>query len=82
MADIFISYARENQARIRDFVSALEKQGWAIFWDKPIPAGKPWQNYIGKALSDGKCVIVPWSHYFIISEWVIEEANDGKSAAF
>jgi formylglycine-generating enzyme required for sulfatase activity len=78
MADIFISYAHEDQARIRGLVSALEEQGWSIFWDTRIPAGKTWQNYIGRALSDAKCVIVAWSPHSIISDWVIEEANDGK----
>jgi len=78
MADIFISYAREDETRIRRLVDALEKQGWAIFWDRRIPAGKTWQSYIGQALSEAKCVIVAWSRHSILSEWVIEEANDGK----
>jgi hypothetical protein len=78
MADIFISYAREDQARIRGLVSALEEQGWSVFWDRRIPAGKTWQSYIGRALSDAKCVIVAWSQHSITSDWVIEEANDGK----
>ena len=78
MADIFISYAREDETRIRDLVRALEEQGWSIFWDRRIPTGRTWQNYIGQALSDAKCVIVAWSHHSITSDWVIEEANDAK----
>ena len=78
MADIFISYAREDETRIRRLVDALEEQGWSIFWDRRIPAGKTWQSYIGQALSDAKCVIVAWSRHSILSEWVMEEANDGK----
>ena len=78
MADIFMSYAREDQARIRDLVSALEGQGWSVFWDRRIPAGKTWQSYIGQALGDAKCMIVAWSRDSIISDWVIEEANEAK----
>ena len=78
MADIFISYAREDETRIRDLVRALEGQGWSIFWDRRIPAGKSWQSYIGQALSDAKCVIVAWSHHSVTSDWVIEEANVAK----
>lgn len=78
MADIFISYAHEDETRIRELVRALEGQGWSVFWDRRIPAGRTWQNYIGQALSGAKGVIVAWSHHSITSEWVIEEANDAK----
>jgi len=78
MTDIFISYAREDEARIRELVHALEEKRWSIFWDRRIPTGKSWQSYIAQALSDARCVIVAWSHHSITSEWVIEEANDAK----
>ncbi len=78
MADIFISYNHEDEARVIDLVHALEEKGWSIFWDRRIPAGKTWQSYIGQALSDAKCVIVAWSRHSITSKWVIEEANDAE----
>ena len=78
MTDIFISYAREDEMRVRELVDALEGKRWSIFWDRRIPAGKTWQSYIGQALSDARCVIVVWSHHSITSEWVSEEANDAK----
>lgn len=78
MADIFISYAREDETRIRELVRSLEGEGWSIFWDRRIPAGKTWQSYIGQALNDARCVIVAWSQHSVTSDWVIEEANDGK----
>ena len=78
MTDIFISYAREDEMRIQELVHAFEQQSWSIFWDRRIPAGKTWLSYIGQALSDARCVIVAWSHHSIISEWVIEEANDAN----
>lgn len=78
MADIFISYAREDEARIRDLVVALEQQRWSVFWDRQIPAGQSWHGYIGQALMDARCVIVAWSHYSLASQFVIEEAEEGK----
>jgi len=78
MADIFISYSHEDEARIRDLVRTLEEKGWSIFWDRRVPTGKTWQSYIGQALSDAKCVVVAWSHHSITSEWVLEEANVAK----
>ena len=78
MTDIFISYAHEDENRVREIVRALEEKRWSIFWDRRIPAGKTWHGYIGKALSDARCVIVAWSQHSISSEWVIEEANRAK----
>ena len=78
MADIFISYAREDEARIRDLVHGLEEKGWSIFWDRRIPPGKSWESYIGQALSEAKCVVVAWSHHSITSKWVKEEATDAE----
>lgn len=78
MADIFISYGREDEDRIKGFVSALEQQGWSVFWDRRIPSGETWRSYIGKALDDAKCVVVAWSRHSVSSSWVTEEAEDGR----
>ena len=74
---IFISYAREDETRIQPLVLALEMQGWSVFWDRRIPSGLT--SYIGKALTDARCVIVAWSRYSITSGWVSEEADEGKA---
>jgi hypothetical protein len=78
VADIFISYAREDQGRIGELVSALEQQGWSIFWDRRIPSGQTWRSYIGNSLDNARCVIVAWSRHSVNSTWVTEEADDGK----
>ena len=78
MTDIFISYAREDQGRIEELVSALEQQGWSIFWDRRIPSGQTWRSYIGNSLDNARCVIVAWSRHSVNSTWVTEEADDGK----
>ena len=78
MADIFLSYAREDEERIKILVSALEEEGWSVFWDRRIPAGKTWQNYIGQALEEARCMIVAWSLHSVDSDWVVEEANEAK----
>ena len=59
-------------------MKALERQRWTIFWDRRIPAGQTWRSYIGQALTDAKCVIVAWSHDAIQSQFVVEEADEGK----
>ncbi len=79
MADIFLSYSREDESRIHSLVSELEARGWSVFWDRRIPAGETWRSYIGSALQNARCVIVAWSKHSVGSQWVAEEADDGKS---
>jgi TIR domain len=80
MADIFISYSNEDRPRIARLADALERAGQSIFWDRQIPAGLTWRSYIGKALTDSKCVVVAWSAVSVESEWVLEEAELAKKA--
>ena len=77
MSDIFLSYARRDQARAKGLVKALEGQGWTVFWDRTIPAGDIWHETIPKQLEYAGCVVVAWSKHSIKSNYVIEEANKG-----
>jgi formylglycine-generating enzyme required for sulfatase activity len=78
MADIFISYAREDLERVRPIVRLIEGAGWSVFWDRTIPAGMTWRQYIGKALDEAKCIVVVWSKSSVPSKFVQEEADDGS----
>ena len=78
MADIFISYAREDRPRVEPIAKALEEQDWSVWWDPQIPPGKTFIGVIKDALDAAKCVVVLWSKQSIDSEWVLEEANFGK----
>ena len=78
MADIFVSYARENLERVKPIVRLIEDAGYAVFWDRKIPAGMTWRQYIGEALDNAKCVIVVWSALSVKSDWVMEEADEGR----
>lgn len=79
MADIFISYAREDESRIQPLVAAFEAQGWSVFWDRRIPAGQTWRDYIGSALQQARCIVVAWSEPSVASQWVAEEADEGRA---
>ncbi len=80
MVDIFVSYAKEDQERIRPLISILEKEGWTVFWDHISPVGKPWQNTIEESLKTAGCVLVGWSQDSINSKWIQREAETGKRA--
>jgi hypothetical protein len=76
--DIFLSYAREDQARAGDLAAALEQHGLTVFWDREVPPGQTWHSSIGAALTNARCVIVAWSRHSIAPQWAIEEASEGK----
>ncbi|WP_395645725.1 DUF805 domain-containing protein [Terricaulis sp.] len=78
MADVFISYAREDQPRAAQVAHALEAMGLSTFWDTDIPPGQTWADYIEGKLAQCKAVIVLWSAHSTQSQWVREEARMGR----
>lgn len=78
MADIFLSYAKEDRARASRFAAAFSKHGWSVFWDPLIPTGKPFDLIIASELEAARCVVVLWSQYSIKSNWVKDEAREGE----
>lgn len=77
--DIFISYAREDEERLRPLVHALEAQGWRVFWDRAIPVGETWLDHIGTRLDAAPIVLVAWSRHSIRSEFVYSEASRARA---
>src|SRR5437762_5112665 len=75
MADVFISYKREDAARVRKLVAALREAGLDVWWDEDIPPSAPWEATIEQALADAKAVIVCWSPASVASENVRSEAR-------
>jgi TolB-like protein/Tfp pilus assembly protein PilF len=75
MADVFLSYKREDAAKVRKLVGALRAAGLETWWDEDIPGGAQWEATIEKALAEAKAVIVCWSPASISSENVRSEAR-------
>jgi uncharacterized membrane protein YhaH (DUF805 family) len=80
MADVFISYAREDGARAEQIARALGQMGLDVFWDTEIPPGKTWADYIEEKLANAKAMIVLWSANSTGSQWVREEARMGRDS--
>lgn len=79
MEDIFLSYAREDREVAAQITAQLESLGWSVWWDREIPAGKTWRQLIEDALKNMRCLVVLWSNASIQSDWVREEADEGRS---
>jgi eukaryotic-like serine/threonine-protein kinase len=76
MAEIFVSYAREDRARVRPLVAALEAQGWSVWWDPAISPGQEFDRLINKELEEARAVIVVWTPASVDSRWVRGEARE------
>jgi tetratricopeptide (TPR) repeat protein len=78
MASVFLSYARQDAARVRSIVAALERDGHTIWWDEQIPGGDQFANAIESALESADAVVVLWSAASVQSAWVRDEAATAR----
>src|SRR3954454_23558985 len=74
MADIFISYAREDYGIAQRVAEALSTIKCSVWWDRDIIAGQEFDEVIERELDLARCVIVLWSSYSVSSRWVRNEA--------
>ncbi|MEO0982489.1 MAG: toll/interleukin-1 receptor domain-containing protein [Pseudomonadota bacterium] len=83
MADVFISYKREDQeehGRVSPIAEALRAEGYEVFYDVQIPPGSSWEEVLEQKIAAAKCVLVLWSQHSVDSDWVKEEADLAKTA--
>src|SRR5437762_202006 len=76
MADVFLSYARDDQDRARAIAGALEARGWSVFWDRKLLSGQEFRTVLERELHDARCVVVLWSGRAIASQFVRDEASE------
>jgi hypothetical protein len=78
MADLFISYSRNDRDRcttIRDALSALRVNVWS---DARIGSGSSFDREIEREIEAAKALLVLWSPDSVESDWVRNEARTGK----
>ena len=80
MADVFISYAREDRPFAARLAHALEAGGRTVWWDREILPGKDFAELIAAELAQAKAVVVIWSPASGKSGWVRDEAHEGAGA--
>ena len=76
MADIFISYSRQDKARVAPLVAALEAEGWSVWWDPEIAPGEEFDGLISRELDAARSLVVVWTAASVDSRWVRGEARD------
>jgi len=76
MADVFVSYARADRARVEPLVHAMEAHGFSVWWDSHIAAGQEFDGLIAQELQQAGCVLAVWTETSVASRWVRGEARD------
>lgn len=78
MADIFLSYNEKDRSAVSRLAETLQSVGWSVWWDRRIPAGSTWRGVLERELQSMRCMVVLWSSNSVHSEWVCEEASEGR----
>jgi adenylate cyclase len=76
MADVFVSYARADKARVAPLVAAIEARGWSVWWDPEINPGQEFDDQIDAEINAAKAVLVVWTPTSVVSRWVRGEARE------
>ncbi len=75
---IFLSYAHADAKRAQQLASALTARGYTVWWDNLIEGGAQFAKSIRAALESADAVVVLWSKASIESDWVADEAAQGR----
>ena len=76
MADVFVSYARNDKARVAPLVAAIEAKGWSVWWDPDISPGQEFDDQIEAEIAAAGAVLVVWTPASVASRWVRGEARE------
>lgn len=76
MADVFVSYKREDRAIAERAAAWIRRNGLSAFFDVNIPVGDTWDQVIETELRQAKAVLVLWTPRSAASRWVRLEARD------
>ncbi len=79
MVDVFISYSRDNKARVADIAAAVAAAGYDVWWDAELPPHRSYGDVITEKIGSAKAAIVVWSHASAQSEWVRAEADVARN---
>ncbi|MEO5809862.1 MAG: TIR domain-containing protein [Sphingomicrobium sp.] len=75
---IFLSYAHDDRLKAQDLAVALARRGYTLWWDELIEGGAQFARSIRDALEAADAVVVLWSAKSIESDWVQDEAAQGR----
>jgi adenylate cyclase len=80
MAQVFLSYARDDVETARKLAGVLADAGQTVWWDRHLHGGANFSSEIERELKNAQVVMVLWSQSSIASAWVQDEAAEGRDS--
>lgn len=80
MAQVFISYAREDRDAAHALAQALEAAGLPTWWDRALVGGADFAAEIERQLQAVRVVLVLWSEASVASGFVRDESSRARDA--
>jgi adenylate cyclase len=80
MSDVFVSYARADEAQAERVADRLRERGYCVWRDDELPAHRAYADVIEERLKSAEAVVVLWSAEAVKSQWVRAEADAARSA--
>jgi hypothetical protein len=75
VADIFISYSKQDQEQARLLAAFLEAEGYSVWWDSSLLSGDNYRKIIMTELGRARATVVIWTENSIHSDWVQSESG-------
>ncbi|MEZ5995661.1 MAG: toll/interleukin-1 receptor domain-containing protein, partial [Hyphomonadaceae bacterium] len=77
MSEVFISYTREDRARVELLYTLLLDLDVPVWFDAGIEVGAEWERRIFDQIDRARAMIVCWTFAALSSHWVVREAKIG-----
>lgn len=81
MADVFISYKRDDRPRVEVIAQKLQAVGLDVWFDTRLTSGPSFDETIAREIRTAKVTLACWTPEAIASEWVRAEAAMAHTAA-
>jgi adenylate cyclase len=79
MPNVFVSYARPDEAVAQRVAEALRTEGYEVWRDDELPAHRAYSDVIQERINDADAVVALWSADAAKSQWVRAEADAARS---
>ena len=79
MADVFVSYAREDELQAKSVAEALRALGYRAWRDDELPPHRTYAEVIEERLNSADAVVTLWSAEAKTSQWVRAEADTARN---
>ena len=80
MADIFISYSKNDRVLAEQLAGLLQEIGFTVWWDAELIPAEEFREEIRRRIQAARAAIVIWSENSAKSAFVIDEADLAREA--